>query len=46
MTQKNAIAPNGWETRLNWSQQYKSWKLFESVPSLFIKYEDLLSYKF
>ena len=46
MTQKNAIAPNGWETRLNWSQQYKSWKLFESVPSLFIKYEDLVSYKF
>ena len=45
MTQKNAIAPNGWETRLNWSQQYKSWKLFESVPSLFIKYEDLVSYK-
>ena len=45
MTQKNAISPNGWETRLNWSQQYKSWKLFESVPSLFIKYEDLVSYK-
>ena len=34
------------ETRLNWSQQYRSWQLFESVPSLFIKYEDLVSYKF
>lgn len=46
MTQKEAIAPNGWETRLNWSQQYRSWQLFESVPSLFIKYEDLVNYKF
>ncbi len=46
MTQKDAISPNGWETRLNWSQQYRSWQLFESVPSLFIKYEDLVSYKF
>ncbi len=45
MTQKDVISPNGWETKLNWSQQYKSWKLFESVPSLFIKYEDLVSHK-
>ena len=45
LTQKDSISPNGWETKLNWSQQYKSWKLFESVPSLFIKYEDLVTYK-
>ena len=43
LTQKSKITPVEWETKLNWELQYKSWKAFESVPSLFIKYEDLVS---
>jgi len=41
-----AINREDFETKLNWKQNYKSWKSFKSVPSLFIKYEDLISSPF
>lgn len=31
------------EVIVNWGLHYKSWKSFRSVPSIFIKYEDLVS---
>lgn len=46
LTQKNEITPSGWETKLNWTQQYNSWKSFNGVPSLFIKFEDLVTNQF
>ena len=30
------------ETIVNWSMHYKSWKSFKEVPSIFIKFEDLV----
>ena len=30
------------ETIINWGLHYRSWKSFKSVPSLFLKYEDLI----
>ena len=30
------------ETIINWRLHYRSWKSFKSVPSLFLKYEDLI----
>ena len=30
------------ETIINWALHYRSWKSFKSVPSLFLKYEDLI----
>ena len=30
------------EMTLNWGEHYLSWKTFSEVPSLFIRYEDLL----
>ena len=33
----------GYETKVNWMLSYKSWKSFKSVPSIFIKYEDLIN---
>ena len=38
----NKINRVGYETKVNWMLSYKSWKSFKSVPSLFIKYEDLV----
>ena len=31
------------ETIVNWGLHYRSWKSFKSVPSLFLKYEDLVN---
>jgi len=38
----NEINRKGFETKVNWMLSYKSWKTFQSVPNLFIKYEDLI----
>jgi len=42
-TSSNIINTIGSETIVNWSLHYKSWKSFRSVPSIFMKYEDLIS---
>ena len=42
-TGENKINRVGYETKVNWMLSYKSWKSFKGVPSLFIKYEDLIS---
>ena len=34
---------SGMETIINWGAHYRSWKSFKSVPSIFIKYEDLVT---
>ena len=39
----NDIIKSGYESIVNWKLNYRSWKSFISVPSLFIKYEDLIS---
>ena len=33
---------SGFQTLVSWGQNYRSWKSFKSVPSLFLKYEDLV----
>ncbi len=42
-TSPNIINVIGSETIVNWSLHYKSWRSFRSVPSIFLKYEDLIS---
>ena len=42
-TGKDKINRVGYETKVNWMLSYKSWKSFKSVPSIFIKYEDLIN---
>ncbi|PPR46067.1 MAG: hypothetical protein CFH18_00673 [Alphaproteobacteria bacterium MarineAlpha5_Bin8] len=41
-TSSNIINVIGSETIVNWSLHYKSWKSFINVPSIFLKYEDLV----
>jgi len=40
---KDRVQKHDLELIVNWGLHYKSWKSFKSVPSLFIKYEDLIS---
>ena len=43
LVDEQAINKKQWETKVNWKINYKSWKSFKSVPSYFIRYEDLVS---
>ena len=38
----NEINRDGYETKVNWSLSYKSWRSFKGVPSIFVKFEDLI----
>ena len=40
---KDKINRVGYETKVNWMLSYQTWKSFNSVPSIFIKYEDLIN---
>ena len=42
VTSKEKIGTRMPEVTLNWADHYLSWKKFSEVPSLFLKYEDLL----
>jgi len=42
LTHDKQINRSGYETLVNWGQNYRSWKSFKSVPSYFIKFEDLV----
>ena len=41
---KNLMHSLGSEIIINWALHYKSWKSFKSVPSIFIRFEDLINF--
>jgi len=43
MTHDQKIIRSGFQTLVNWGQNYRSWKSFTNVPSYFVKFEDLIS---